>query len=48
MAARLAREHGGRDRNWQRAMTEARGLYHPHQGRTKRAGENVATPESGP
>ncbi|GHB75576.1 hypothetical protein GCM10010377_77450 [Streptomyces viridiviolaceus] len=27
MAARLAREHGGGERSWQRAMTEARTQY---------------------
>lgn len=28
LAARLAREHGGVARSWQRAVTEARTLYH--------------------
>lgn len=32
MAARLAREHGGGERSWQRAMTEARALYEQSQG----------------
>ncbi|WP_267717346.1 hypothetical protein [Streptomyces sp. CoH17] len=27
MAAQLAREHGGNERSWQRAMTEARAQY---------------------
>ncbi|MBD0419323.1 hypothetical protein H0H10_09120 [Streptomyces sp. TRM S81-3] len=27
MAARLAREHGGGERSWQRALTEARAQY---------------------
>ncbi|MGW0817046.1 hypothetical protein ACWD00_28030 [Streptomyces viridiviolaceus] len=27
MAARLAREHGGGERSWQRALTEARTQY---------------------
>ncbi|MET9191618.1 MULTISPECIES: hypothetical protein [Streptomyces] len=32
MAARLAREHGGGERSWQRAMTEARGQYEREHG----------------
>ncbi|MFG3552515.1 hypothetical protein [Streptomyces sp. NPDC047725] len=32
MAARLAREHGGGERSWQRAVTEARTLYEHSQG----------------
>ncbi|MFC9785931.1 hypothetical protein ACFVJ6_34605 [Streptomyces rochei] len=31
MAARLAREHGGGERSWQRAVTEARALYEHRQ-----------------
>jgi len=33
MAARLAREHGGGERGWQRAVTEARALYEHSQDR---------------
>ncbi|WP_225827048.1 hypothetical protein [Streptomyces naphthomycinicus] len=32
MAARLAREHGGGERSWQRAMTEAHAQYEHEQG----------------
>ncbi|MDU0305071.1 MULTISPECIES: hypothetical protein [unclassified Streptomyces] len=32
MAARLAREHGGGERAWQRAMTEARAQYEREHG----------------
>ncbi|KES03429.1 hypothetical protein BU52_30810 [Streptomyces toyocaensis] len=32
MAARLAREHGGSERSWQRAMTEARAQYEDEHG----------------
>ncbi|MEV5546488.1 hypothetical protein AB0L35_10180 [Streptomyces sp. NPDC052309] len=31
LAARLARKHGGGERSWQRAMTEARALYEHRQ-----------------
>ncbi|WP_432171985.1 hypothetical protein [Streptomyces sp. 1222.5] len=30
LAAQLAREHGGNERLWQRAVTEARALYEQH------------------
>ncbi|MER5996719.1 hypothetical protein [Streptomyces viridosporus] len=32
MAARLAREHGGGERGWQRAVTEARARYEQEHG----------------
>ncbi|MFJ3308304.1 hypothetical protein ACIPSA_35545 [Streptomyces sp. NPDC086549] len=32
IAAQLAREHGGNERTWQRARTEARALYQRGQG----------------
>ncbi|MFF9488500.1 hypothetical protein [Streptomyces sp. NPDC014676] len=39
MAARLAREHGGSERSWQRAMAEARILYAHEDGQGQ--GQNV-------
>ncbi|MFG3157085.1 hypothetical protein ACGF7W_34185 [Streptomyces sp. NPDC048219] len=41
MAARLACEHGGAERNWQRAMTESRTQYEhsqEHDGTVEGAG----------
>ncbi|WP_411092749.1 hypothetical protein [Streptomyces sp. 049-1] len=36
MAARLAREHGGSERSWQRAMAEARARYGEEQDRSRK------------
>ncbi|MER5995469.1 hypothetical protein ABT157_32075 [Streptomyces viridosporus] len=45
MAARLAREHGGGERSWQRAVTEARTQYEHSQsqgqGRGRGQGQDV-------
>ncbi|MBD0420262.1 hypothetical protein H0H10_14065 [Streptomyces sp. TRM S81-3] len=41
MAARLAREHGGGERSWQRAMTEARAQYEHSQDQDR--GDDAGT-----
>jgi hypothetical protein len=43
IAARLAREHGGGERSWQRAVTEARTLY--EHGQDQDDAEAAAPPE---
>jgi hypothetical protein len=43
MATRLAREHGGGERSWQRAVTEARTLY--EHGQDQDDAETAAHPE---
>ncbi|MEV0695833.1 hypothetical protein [Streptomyces sp. NPDC050388] len=45
MAARLAREHGGGERGWQRAVTEARALYEHGQDQDD-AGEAGTAPQA--
>ncbi|WP_146232396.1 hypothetical protein [Streptomyces sp. NWU49] len=41
MAARLAREHGGSERGWQRAMNEARTQYEHSQSQGQGRGQDV-------
>ncbi|MCG8971476.1 hypothetical protein [Streptomyces sp. CL12-4] len=44
MAARLAREHGGGERAWQRAMTGARAQYEREHGQGQGQGDADAAP----
>ncbi|MFI1702459.1 hypothetical protein ACH419_41955 [Streptomyces bobili] len=47
MAARLAREHGGSERSWQRAMNEARSRYE-HEHRQDHDGQDDTGPAPHP
>ncbi|MFF9221749.1 hypothetical protein [Streptomyces viridosporus] len=41
IAAQLAREHGGSERGWQRAVAEARMLYEHEDGQNQGQGQDV-------